>query len=173
MQENILFDADQMVESGVGIIAPTGLNTSHDVFAFYSRALAFPDYFGWNWNAFDECIHDLSWLGAETTHIAHKDIPLHHDILECTYFLSALNEIKLYSRTEGKIMIHFMASDRNKILDILFKHYRSQRYLRTNEYLECYRRKENWNVAADIAMCAINKGLATMYAEMGFLKGII
>jgi hypothetical protein len=25
MQENILFDADQMVESGVGIIAPAGM----------------------------------------------------------------------------------------------------------------------------------------------------
>ena len=27
MQENILFDADQTVESGVGIIAPADLNT--------------------------------------------------------------------------------------------------------------------------------------------------
>ena len=27
MQENILFDADQMVASGVGIIAPADLNT--------------------------------------------------------------------------------------------------------------------------------------------------
>ena len=25
----------------------------------------FPDYFGGNWNAFDECINDLSWLTSE------------------------------------------------------------------------------------------------------------
>jgi hypothetical protein len=24
--------------------------------------MRFPDYFGWNWNAFDECITDLEWL---------------------------------------------------------------------------------------------------------------
>lgn len=28
-------------------------------------ALQFPDYYGENWNAFDECIKDLSWLPAE------------------------------------------------------------------------------------------------------------
>ena len=62
MQENVFFDAEQLMEAGVGITAPTGLNTSHNVFAFYSKALSFPDYFGWNWDAFDECITDLSWL---------------------------------------------------------------------------------------------------------------
>ena len=24
--------------------------------------MRFPYYFGWNWNAFDECITDLEWL---------------------------------------------------------------------------------------------------------------
>ena len=46
MQENFFFDAEQLEEVGVGIIAPAGLNTNYDVFAFYSKALAFPDYFG-------------------------------------------------------------------------------------------------------------------------------
>ncbi len=27
-----------------------------------SAAMRFPYYFGWNWNAFDECITDLEWL---------------------------------------------------------------------------------------------------------------
>jgi hypothetical protein len=28
------------------------------------QALAFPDYYGQNWDAFDEMIRDLSWIGA-------------------------------------------------------------------------------------------------------------
>ena len=33
-----------------------------DFFREVSAAMRFPDYFGWNWNAFDECITDLEWL---------------------------------------------------------------------------------------------------------------
>lgn len=32
------------------------------LFAELSAAWQFPPYFGWNWNALDECINDLDWL---------------------------------------------------------------------------------------------------------------
>jgi hypothetical protein len=34
------------------------------LFNEFGAALQFPYYFGENWNAFDECIKDLSWLNA-------------------------------------------------------------------------------------------------------------
>lgn len=35
----------------------------------FSAALQFPDYYGENMNAFDECIADLEWLHAERVYV--------------------------------------------------------------------------------------------------------
>ena len=39
--------------------------TAHDLFDEFAAALQFPYYFGYNGNAFDECLTDLSWLPAK------------------------------------------------------------------------------------------------------------
>lgn len=41
-----------------------------------SAAMRFPYYFGWNWNAFDECITDLEWLKFSSIIIVIEDYDL-------------------------------------------------------------------------------------------------
>lgn len=40
------------------------MRTVHGLFEEYVRNFSFPEYFGWSWNAFDECSYHLDWLPA-------------------------------------------------------------------------------------------------------------
>ena len=49
--------------------------TVDDFFNEVSAALQFPLYFGENWNAFNDCINDLEWLGGEGYVLLVNDAP--------------------------------------------------------------------------------------------------
>ena len=55
---------------------PAGLSSKQKLFAVLADKLQFPSYFGWNWDACDECLRDLSWLPAgHSIVIVHEDLP--------------------------------------------------------------------------------------------------
>lgn len=41
------------------------IKTDKDLFAVVATAMQFPDYFGNNWDALDECLGDMDWLPAD------------------------------------------------------------------------------------------------------------
>lgn len=40
------------------------MHTLEELFRAYAREFSLPEYFGWNWAAFDECMTELEWLPA-------------------------------------------------------------------------------------------------------------
>ncbi|MEV5566931.1 barstar family protein [Streptomyces sp. NPDC052196] len=58
---------------------------------FYS-SLKFPEYFGWNWDAFYDCLRDLQWLSAEyhILIIESADSALRQDSTARTEFFRSL-----------------------------------------------------------------------------------
>ncbi len=55
---------------------PTGITTKQVLMRQYVRSLKFPKYFGWNWDALDECLRDLSWLAdPKPIVVVHEGLP--------------------------------------------------------------------------------------------------
>lgn len=57
---------DRATEEDVLVVELDGskMRTLDGLFAEYMRAFSFAEYFGWNWNAFDDRMYDLKWLPA-------------------------------------------------------------------------------------------------------------
>jgi hypothetical protein len=46
----------------LAVIDLAGIRDIQVLFRTFADAFYFPDYFGYNWGAFDECINDLEWI---------------------------------------------------------------------------------------------------------------
>ena len=172
MQKCLFFDAEQMMQEECGIVAPLGMQNSDEVFAFYCAALSFPGYFGWNWDAFDECIHDLYWIDGTTIHIVHPDIPLRNDLDKRAILLSSIYEIKFYSRTKGKLAIHFKMSDKREVQDSIVQFYVGRGFFQEKLFgkrFEWYGAAQNSADNIEKTLNAIDKNMIATYVEMGFL----
>ena len=66
------------------------IQDERELFAAFQSGLAFP-YFGWNWDALEDCLRDLSWIVTPQVVIAHDGLPSlpKSDIL---IYLSILSE---------------------------------------------------------------------------------
>jgi hypothetical protein len=59
------------------VCLPRGCRGKRDLLTEYVRQLRLPDYFGWNWDALEECLRDLSWLEpGQAVLIWHAGLPL-------------------------------------------------------------------------------------------------
>jgi len=62
-----------------------GLQTKAELLSYLARKLDFPYYFGRNWDALADCLHDLSWLEDVAIRLVHADVPLKEPEEQASY----------------------------------------------------------------------------------------
>jgi hypothetical protein len=74
-----------------------------------SSSLCFPEYFGMNWDALEECIRDLSWLPKGDVLLVHESVPLRGDYKSLEIYLSILSNaaVKWMKSKDRRLLIAF------------------------------------------------------------------
>jgi len=109
--DNFDFDSRTDTPSFTGKI-PSGLKTKMEFLQAVSKVFNFPDYFGENWDAFEECIRDLSWLPNGIIFMKHYDLPMEGDDSSRKIYLEVLSDaVSKWKSVEGrKLRVYFPKS---------------------------------------------------------------
>jgi len=96
---------------------PRGISDKARLLAELARRLSFPDYFGLNWDALDECLRDLSWLAPGNVVLKHADLPLAGDASLAFVYLSILvDAIQVWTTSQERaLVVVFPANVREQI----------------------------------------------------------
>ena len=98
---NFIFDPRRMPNGFRGEIV-SGIRSKAALLNAIAASLLFPDYFGENWDALDECIRDLSWLPAGDVVLVHNEVPLRDDLVSLSTYVSILNSAVESWRAKGE-----------------------------------------------------------------------
>lgn len=96
------------------------INNTDDLFNSLYYMLWFPGYFGFNWNALEDCLRDFEWIDENHMVIVHKNLPgIPFDDLKI--YLEILRDIVIFwrGRTEKYFDVIFNERDRVAIENIL------------------------------------------------------
>ncbi|QYY31138.1 MULTISPECIES: barstar family protein [Cupriavidus] len=57
-------------------VLPTGIATKSVLLEALASVLAFPAYFGSNWDALFDCLRDFSWMSEHDIVLIHPELPM-------------------------------------------------------------------------------------------------
>lgn len=69
-----------------------GITDKTDLFNFYYRAMWFPGYFGFNWDAMYDFLCDISWIKKRRILIIHNGLP-GMEVNDMGKYFSVLNDV--------------------------------------------------------------------------------
>lgn len=105
----------------VVVTIPASVKTKQALFEAFDSSIGLPDYFGENWDAFEECIRDLSWVSTRRVIVSHDGMPFTGDHDLVTTYLSILSGAieKWRGETDHDLEIWFPRESESTIKRIL------------------------------------------------------
>jgi hypothetical protein len=102
------------------VSVPSCTESSQSLITVLAELLRFPDYFGMNWDAFEECLRDFHWIQQRRIVILHSQIPRIPESDLKTY-LQILYDTLLFwhARTEHELVIYFPSEDHAAVSRVL------------------------------------------------------
>jgi hypothetical protein len=112
------FDKQQLIKSckdgDIQIyFVPGPIDSKTNLLSSIGKALLFPAYYGMNWDAFEECLNDLTWLESKRNCLVleNADDLTKLPIKEMeTFLLLIFDAIQSWLKDEGQLHIAFVCS---------------------------------------------------------------
>ncbi|BBC00354.1 MULTISPECIES: barstar family protein [Bradyrhizobium] len=100
---------------------PENVTSKAALLATLAAQLRLPDYFGNTWDAFEECIRDLSWLPHGPVFVAHADVPLISDVSNAMTYVAILNDAvcKMSRSADHPLSVAFPPQYRDQVMWLL------------------------------------------------------
>ncbi len=90
-------------DAGLVVRIPAAARGKQKLLGALATRLRFPRYFGNNWDALEECLGDLSWLGElSRVTIVHEGLPFAARGESLATYLRLLAEVVADRRTSGR-----------------------------------------------------------------------
>lgn len=106
----------------------SGIRGEAELLSEIARALKFPDYFGHNWDAVDDCLGDLGWI-ERRLFILHADVPAVEDRILAVY-LDCLGTAAVDWGQQGhELIVVFPKNAEGQIRSLLRPPFRSRQQL--------------------------------------------
>jgi RNAse (barnase) inhibitor barstar len=100
---------------------PASIRSKQKLLRTLAAQLRLPDYFGYNWDALEECLQDLSWLPEGNVQIRHRDLPLSPGSQDRRTYLQILRSAAAFWAKSGSrlLVCQFPAEVQGEVLSQL------------------------------------------------------
>ncbi|WP_119313424.1 barstar family protein [Calidithermus terrae] len=101
-------------------ILPRGLDTKDKLLNALAETLQFPGYFGFNWDALNDCLKDFNWLSQRRILLIHEDQTLLSGKDLTTYISILEDAASLWEELkEHKLIVVFPKSAESRLSSLL------------------------------------------------------
>lgn len=116
MYDPASFEYRAQLPASVDVVVDESVEGKQALLELLAQKLAFPSYFGFNWDALIDCLSDMSWCASDEIVVVHRGLP-RLSARDTTLYLQSLCDAAA-RRRDGQlphVRIVFRVEDRGQV----------------------------------------------------------